>query len=91
MEIIFIVLVLKAPMNCIILQVAAMKEYYEALEEVNANEITLAKCNFIEIYVIPNLAAIFIVTYWITGLLKYNYPESCVFLIISLVSDFIIT
>ena len=52
-----------------------MKEYYEGLAEVNANEKTLARCDFIGFYVIPNLATIFIITYWIMGLLKYNYPE----------------
>ena len=52
-----------------------MKEYYEGLAEVNANEKTLARCDFIGFYVIPNLAATFIVIYWIMGLLKYNFPE----------------
>ena len=52
-----------------------MKEYYEGLAEVNANEKLLARCDFIGHNVIPTLAIIFIVTYWIMGLLKYNYPE----------------
>merc|ERR1712013_349597 len=56
-------------------QVDALREYYEGLEEINSNEITLARCDFIGYYVIPNLAGIFITSYWIIGLLKYNYPD----------------
>ena len=32
-------------------------------------------CDFIGHYVIPNLAGIFITSYWIIGILKYNYPD----------------
>ena len=41
----------------------------------NANESLLATCDYIGHNVIPTFAIMFIVIYWIMGLLKYNYPE----------------
>ena len=56
-------------------KVGALKDYYEGLAEVNANESLLATCDYIGHNVIPTFAIMFIVFYWIMGLLKYNYPE----------------
>ena len=56
-------------------KVGALRDYYEGLAEVNANEALLAKCDYIGHNVIPSLAISFVVCYWILGLLKYNFPE----------------
>ena len=57
------------------MQVGALQEYYRDLAEINANEQLLARCNFFGHYVIPTFALLFVLTYWVAGLLKYNYPE----------------
>ena len=56
-------------------QVGALKDYYDELAEVNANEALLSKCDYIGHKVIPTLALIFIGGYWLIGLLKYIYPN----------------
>ena len=60
-------------MKCV--QVGALEEYYRDLARINANEQLLARCNFFGHFVIPCFALLFVLTYWIAGLLKYNYPE----------------
>ena len=57
------------------MQVGALEEYYKDLAKINANEELLARCNFFGNFVIPCFALLFVLTYWIIGLLKYNYPE----------------
>ena len=52
-----------------------MEEYYKDLAKINANEELLARCNFFGNFVIPCFALLFVFTYWVVGLLKYNYPE----------------
>ena len=57
------------------MQVGALEEYYRNLAKINANEELLARCNFFGNFVIPCFALLFVFTYWVVGLLKYNYPE----------------
>jgi predicted regulator of amino acid metabolism with ACT domain len=60
----------------IILQVAALKDYYSNL---TPNERKLKRADFMGFTVIPTIASTFIAGYWIIGMIKYNSPDWSVF------------
>ena len=49
-----------------------MKQHYANL---TPDEVKLKRADFIGHYLIPPLASIFVASYWILGMMKYNSPD----------------